>query len=114
MFPSFGRGNTILGGAQNVTQAIPQPGGSNVLTQQVSPSAATFNPNNQMPQNPQMPQGSPMQQFTQGIAQPQGQQGQPKPPKPPQNPMQVRADLIVKALTSHLASLDKVLGGGGV
>lgn len=83
-----------------------------VLTQ-VSQDSPLFQPSLQTPPESPMPNRSPMQGFTQGLMQKppmglptlQGQQ------KPTQNPLHQRADLIVKALTSHLAQLDKILGG---
>ena len=104
--PSFGPGSQILGGASNVTQAMPQPGGSNVLTQQVSPASAIFNPGIQVPPQPQMPEKSPMSNFAQGLA---GQPAQ----KPPVDPLHARADTIIRALTAHLATLDKLFNTGG-
>lgn len=76
---------------------------------QVSAQSPNFNPSLQAPPNATMPDKSPMARFSQGLAGPQPQQ---QPTKPPQNPLHARADLIVKALTNHLAALDKMLGGG--
>lgn len=83
-----------------------------------------FNPGMIPPANTPMPQRSPMAQFTQGLAQqpspaqPQAPQpGQPNQagspaPAPGMNPLELRRDLIIRALTNHLASLDKIMGKG--
>ncbi|MBU6501185.1 MAG: hypothetical protein KGI72_05160 [Patescibacteria group bacterium] len=108
--PSFGSGSPLLGGMQQVAQGMMQPGGSNVLTQQQSPSAPGFNENTTIPPQPPMPNQSPMNNFAQGLVN-RGQPGQSaQGAKPPKNPLHARAELIVKALTAHLALLDKLMG----
>lgn len=102
---SFAPPVSILGQTNSAINA------GNPAMDQVSAQAPTFNPNLQAPPNQPMPDKSPMSQFAQGLAQPQNLQGQLKPQKPPQSPLEMRRDLIVKALTSHLAALDKLFGG---
>lgn len=110
--PSFGSGSAILGGAQNVTQAMPMPGAQNVMQHQVSPASAIYQPGIQVPQQPQMPQGGdPMSMFgmqasLNPASQQQQQPAQPQQPNAPQP--KGESNSIIEALTNRLKDIAKL------
>lgn len=104
--------------ASIVAQARQQMNNNAPVLNQVSQDSPLFNPSLQTPPQQPMPEKSPMARFSQGLMPQQPQvapTAQPTTPqgsqKAPQNPLHQRADLIVRALTNHLAALDKMIGG---
>ena len=99
MNPNFGSGNSLLGGANDaLSQAIARrQSGQGGATQQVSPSAATYNPQNTTPQiTASSPSGSSM------------------PGASPMKPLdQTEAMVIIKSLTKRLSDIGDVQKGGG-
>lgn len=89
----FGTGSPLLGGKSPLEQVMAQSGQGQSAMNQVTPNAATFNPNTQPAQPVPTPQPSPM-----GAA-PQPQQMQ--------TMGNSESQIIIKALTEHLKQLDK-------
>ena len=97
--------------ATMVAQTRQQMNNNAPVLNQVSQDSPLFNPSLQTPPQAPMPERSPMDKFKQGLMQ-NPTMGQPNTPQAPtKNPLESRRDLIVKALTNHLAALDKMLGG---
>ena len=101
---SFGTGSTILGGGGGHLAAAIQRRAP--ALNQASPASAIFQPSIQQPQNPDMPNRSPMSMVhPQPMQQQPGQPpigGQPMPPTP-----QPEHNIILEALTNRLKHISK-------
>jgi len=101
MEPNFGSGNQLLGGANDaLSQAIARrQSGQGGATQQVSPSAPTFDPNSVTPQITAQTPGSP---------------SVPNTSSPMAEPVdQTEAKIILKALTKRLSDIGSIQKQGG-